>query len=252
MDKRISFFLLVFFIVLTILLPLSNLTLKISLIAFISSLFLLKYFIEYLEDLELENNFPVFLRDLSQYIKIGQPLPTAIRAILSNNYGKKLNQYIRYLHLQLEYSIPFNKALMNLAKKIRVKNVRQSLIILANLLVRGGSMSELFESMSEMFFVSNNLKKERLYNTKYLALSYYGLFILVIFVIYAVYRFMGVVPSRSLSILNAYKEISSVFILVNAFFTGLTIGKVSEGKIFAGVIHSIILLLISILFILVF
>jgi len=251
MDKRLTFILLgitLFLIILNI-----DPIIKLALISLIFSLFSLKYFKEYIEDQELERNFPIFLRDLSQYIKIGQPLPIAVKSLMNNNYGKKLNQYIKYLHLQMEYGVPFNKALINLTRKINVKSVRQSLSILSSLLIRGSGTSELFESMSEMFYVSNSLKKERLSNVRYLAFSYYGLFILVILVIYAVYRFMYFIPlGNSVEVMNAYKQVSSVFILLNALFTGLVIGKVSEGKIVAGVVHSIFLLVVSTIFILVF
>jgi len=250
MDKKlILIFLFLTFLVLTLNI---NLILKVAIIAFLFSLLSLKYFKEYIEDLELEMNFPIFLRDLSQYIKIGQPLPLVIKSLMNNSYGKKLDKYIRYLYLQMEYGIPFNKALLNLAKKVKIKNIRETLIILSNLLVKGGSTADLFESLSEIFYISNNLKKERLSNVRYLSFSYYGLFFLVILVIYITYRFMQMVPLGNIEVSIAYKHVSSVFLLLNAFFTGLVIGKVSEGKIFAGIIHSLVLLIMSILFILIF
>jgi len=250
MDKKlILIFLFLTFLVLALNI---NLILKIAIIAFLFSLLSLKYFKEYIEDLELEMNFPIFLRDLGQYIKIGQPLPLVIKSLMNNSYGKKLDKYIRYLYLQMEYGIPFNKALLNLAKKVKIKNIRETLIILSNLLVKGGSTADLFESLSEIFHVSNNLKKERLSNVRYLSFSYYGLFFLVILVIYITYKFMQMIPAGNIEVLTAYKHVSSVFLLLNAFFTGLVIGKVSEGKIFAGVIHSLVLLVMSILFILIF
>jgi len=250
MDKKLILIFL-FFAFLVLALNIS-LILKIAIVAFLFSLLSLKYFKEYIEDLELEMNFPIFLRDLSQYIKIGQPLPVAIKSLMNNSYGKKLDRYIRYLYLQMEYGVPFNKALLNLAKKVKIKNIKETLIILSNLLVKGGNTAYLFESLSEIFYISNNLKKERLSNVKFLSFSYYGLFFLVIFVIYITYKFMQVIPVGNAEVMIAYKNVSSVFLLLNAFFTGLVIGKVSEGKIFAGIIHSLILLVISIFFILIF
>jgi len=250
MDKRLVLLFLLLIPIISILNI--DIILKIAIIALLFSIFSLKYFREYIEDLELEMNFPIFLRDLSQYIKIGQPLPVAIKSLMNNSYGRKLDQYIRYIYLQMEYGIPFNKALLNLAKKVRVKNVRETLIILSNLLSRGGDIANLFESLSEIFYVSNSLKKERLANIRYLSFSYYGMFLLVILVIYATYGFMKMMNMGNVAVLESYKQVSSVFLLLNAIFTGLVIGKVSEGKIFAGVIHSLVLLVISILFILIF
>jgi len=250
MDKRLV---LLFLSIIPIISILNiDIILKIAIVALLFSILSLRYFKEYIEDLELEMNFPIFLRDLSQYIKIGQPLPVAIKSLMSNSYGKKLDQYIRYIYLQMEYGVPFNKALLNLAKRVKVKNVRETLILLSNLLTKGGDMANLFESLSEIFYVSNSLKKERLANVRYLSFSYYGLFLLVILTIYATYGFMNMMNLGNLTVLESYKQVSSVFLLLNAIFTGLVIGKVSEGKIFAGIIHSLILLIISVLFILIF
>jgi len=250
MDKRLVFLFLLLIPIISVLNI--DIILKIAIIALLFSIISLRYFKEYIEDLELEMNFPIFLRDLSQYIKIGQPLPVAIKSLMNNSYGRKLDQYIRYIYLQMEYGIPFNKALLNLARKVRVKNVRETLIILSNLLARGGDIANLFESLSEIFYVSNSLKKERLANVRYLSFSYYGMFLLVILVIYMTYGFMKMIGIGNVAVLESYKQVSSVFLLLNAIFTGLVVGKVSEGRIFAGVIHSLILLVISVLFILIF
>jgi len=250
MDKKLVFLFLPIIPIVSILNV--DVILKIAIIALLFSIISLRYFREYIEDLELETNFPIFLRDLSQYVKIGQPLPVAIRSLMNNSYGKKLDQYIKYIYLQMEYGIAFNKALLNLARKVRVKNVRETLIILSNLLAKGGDIAHLFESLSEIFYVSNSLKKERLANVRYLSFSYYGLFLLVILVIYATYGFMKMMNLGNVAVLESYKQVSSVFLLLNAIFTGLVVGKVSEGKIFAGVIHSIVLMIISIVFILIF
>jgi len=250
MDKKLAIISL-FFAFLVLVLNI-NLTLKIAIIAFLISLLSLSYFKEYIEDLELEMNFPIFLRDMGQYIKIGQPLPVIIKSLMNNSYGKKLDRYIKYLYLQMEYGIPFDKALQNLANKVKIKNIKETLMILSNLLVKGGGTADLFESLSEMFYVSNNLKKERLSNVRYLAFSYYGMFFLAFFVIYVTYKFIQMIPSGNIAVLNSYKNVSYVFLLLNAIFTGLVIGKASEGKVSAGIVHSLILLAMSVLFILIF
>ncbi|MEM4757918.1 MAG: type II secretion system F family protein [Nanopusillaceae archaeon] len=229
-----------------------SLNLKIAIVFFLVGLYLLKYFKEYLEDKELEESFPIFLRDLSQYIKIGIPLDRAIQNIMSNNYGRKLNKIIKAIFLQMNYGIPFDIAIQNIANKIKVKTVKESLIAISQLLKSGGDIGNLFESMSEMFYILNNMKKERLSNVRVLTFSYYGLFILIIFVIFAVSAFVSrITISYFPEIITQYKNISSIFLIVNSIFTGLVIGKISTGKIISGIIHSIFLLLISILFILV-
>ncbi|MEM1688114.1 MAG: type II secretion system F family protein [Nanopusillaceae archaeon] len=227
--------------------------LKLSLILFLAGLYLLQYFKEYLEERELEENFPVFLRDLSQYIKIGMPLDKAIQNLISNNYGRKLNRIVKSIFLQMNYGIPFDIAIRNISEKIKIRSVKESLIILSQLLKRGGDIGNLFESMSELFYILNNIKKERLSNIKTLTFSYYGFFVLMIFVIFITFSFVSkILVSINSEVLIQYKNISSIFLIINSIFTGLVIGKISTGKISAGVIHMLVLLAISVLFILIF
>lgn len=246
---RILFFILFFILILFLNVPWH---LKLAISLFLIGLYVLKYFKEHLEDLELEDNFPIFLRDLSQYIKIGMPLDKTIKNLLSNNYGKKLNKIVKAIYLQINYGIPFDLAIRNIAEKIKTKNVKEALIILSQLLKRGGDIGNLFESMSEIFYTLNNIKKERLSNLRFLTFSYYGLFVLIFFVIFIINSFisnMFIVSNPK--IIMQYKNISSIFLIINSIFTGLVIGKISTGKIISGIIHSIILLVLSIFFILI-
>ncbi|MEM4758022.1 MAG: type II secretion system F family protein, partial [Nanopusillaceae archaeon] len=191
--------------------------LKLSLILFLAGLYLLQYFKEYLEERELEENFPVFLRDLSQYIKIGMPLDKAIQNLISNNYGRKLNRIVKSIFLQMNYGIPFDIAIRNISEKIKIRSVKESLIILSQLLKRGGDIGNLFESMSELFYILNNIKKERLSNIKTLTFSYYGFFVLMIFVIFITFSFVSkILVSINSEVLIQYKNISSIFLIINS------------------------------------
>ncbi|MEM1684475.1 MAG: type II secretion system F family protein [Nanopusillaceae archaeon] len=250
-----KYFQILFFVFLLIFILMLNFpwNLKLSLILFLAGLYLLQYFKEYLEERELEENFPVFLRDLSQYIKIGMPLDKAIQNLISNNYGRKLNRIVKSIFLQMNYGIPFDIAIRNISEKIKIRSVKESLIILSQLLKRGGDIGNLFESMSELFYILNNIKKERLSNIKTLTFSYYGFFVLMIFVIFITFSFVSkILVSINSEVLIQYKNISSIFLIINSIFTGLVIGKISTGKISAGVIHMLVLLAISVLFILIF
>ncbi|WP_231434428.1 hypothetical protein [Candidatus Nanopusillus massiliensis] len=74
-----------------------NIFVKIGIIVLLYLIYSLKYLQEYLEYEEMVNNFPLFLRDLSHYLKIGQPLPVALKSVSNNYYGKRLNREIKYI-----------------------------------------------------------------------------------------------------------------------------------------------------------
>jgi len=94
-----------------------NIFVKIGIIVLLYLIYSLKYLQEYLEYEEMVNNFPLFLRDLSHYLKIGQPLPVALKSVSNNYYGKRLNKEIKYIISEMEYGKTFWTTITNCFKE---------------------------------------------------------------------------------------------------------------------------------------
>lgn len=223
---------------------------KFGIIVLIALLYSIKFFREYLIEQELEDNYPRFLRDLAQYLEIGQPLNVAIKSLENNDYGYLLNKYIKSMIVYMNYGNTFVEALNKLAEKIRNRNIKESIYSLIEALNKGGDISGLLKSLSDSFEKLYQIKKDRLAQIRFLTFVYYGLFISVIFIIYLSYYFVTklvILNSQgSSSVIYEYKFVSFLLLLVNSIFTGLVIGKVSTGRIASGIPHSIFLTLLTI------
>ncbi|MGC9133091.1 MAG: type II secretion system F family protein [Nanopusillaceae archaeon] len=256
MNKDIIYILLIsIFSLLFLILPIKlNMFVKIGIIVLLFLIYSIKYLKEYLEEEEMINNFPLFLRDLSHYLKIGQPLPIALQNLLNNNYGKKLDKEVRYMISQMKYGRTFHEVLENSSERIKNREISEVLLNIENVLRNGGDLSNLLDTLSESIQNLNNIKKDRLSQLKVVTYTYYGLYFGILLSIVAIYFLVLNIKGINFigneefyySVISLYKWLSFILLLINALFTGLVIGKLSKGAIKSGIIHSIILTVISI------
>ncbi|BBL45757.1 archaeal flagellar protein FlaJ [Nanobdella aerobiophila] len=242
------------FSILLIFLPFKiNIFFKIGIITLLYLIYFVKYLFIYLEDEEMENNFPLFLRDLSYYLKIGQPLPIALYNLLNNSYGKKLDNIIKYIVSQMKYGNTFYEALNDVSNKIKNKEISEVLLNINEVMKNGGDLSNLLDTLSDSIRNLSTIRKDRLSQLKITTYTYYGLFFGVLLSLAIIYFLVLNLESSSLfltksgyqQVISTYRFISFILLLINAIFTGLVIGKISKGKIQSGIYHSIILVFIS-------
>jgi flagellar protein FlaJ len=127
----------------------------------------------------------------------------------------------------------------------------------------GGSIDTIIESVANSVNQIEELKKQRKATVSNLIVQGYIIFIVFI-VIMLVLEFKILpltadltsgVDAGSLNILGTAKPVAGVdfsmpmfiMLLVQSFFAGLVIGKISEGTLFSGVKHSFILLALTLL-----
>ncbi|MFB6265671.1 MAG: type II secretion system F family protein, partial [Candidatus Nanohaloarchaea archaeon] len=77
---------------------------------------LIRKYLQYSRQQELEEEFPNFLRDVVEGVRAGMPLPQAIQNTSSNNYGQ-LTPYVEDMSAKLEWGIPFEKAVLEFGRK---------------------------------------------------------------------------------------------------------------------------------------
>lgn len=232
-----------------ILLNLLRVSVHIQVLVYLALLlpYIFKKLKEYLEEEEMENNFPIFLRDLAQYLEIGQPLPVALRSIKENNYGKRLNYEIRKMLSEMEFGLTFIEAFERVAKRTKSEKIKKTIYSIIEAERYGGDIKGLLENLSRSLEELIEIKKERISKLKNFMLIYYGIFISllasIVLSIYLIKRFFSefAIPD----ILEQFKTVAYILVFLNAIFTGLVIGKVSTGKVISGVTHSIILVVIS-------
>lgn len=209
---------------------------------------------------EKEEMFLEFSRNLVESVKTGTPISKSIINMRGKSYGV-LSNNVKKLANQISLGIPLNIAFKTFAKDVKNKSISRSLTLIGQAERAGGDIGRILESVTEAVRVSDKLKKERRAAISTLVVQGYIIFI-VFMVIILVMQFKilpmvsGIASVESMGGVATQNtgadtdEISSSFlylILIQGFFTGFIIGKLSEGNIKSGIKHSFILILMAFL-----
>lgn len=216
--------------------------------------------------LEKEEMFLEFTRDLVEGVKTGTPISKCLMNISSRNYGV-LSPYIRKLSNQISMGIPFNDAFQIFAKDLNNKSIARAITLIGQAERAGGDIGEILESVAEAVNTSDKLKKERKAVISTLVMQGYIIFFVFIMIM-LVMQFKILPMVEGISNIDtgvsdlAYSPVGNVgsgasqgdisnsflyLLLVQGFFTGLVIGKISENSAKAGIKHSFALVIMSFL-----
>jgi len=239
----------------------SSIFTSISIIAFLILTFpliMLKY-LEYRKYKQVDENFPIFLRDFVETIRGGMTIPDTFKSLKKNDYGA-LNHYIKKMAAQTDWGIPVETVLLKFSKESKSKLIGRVVSSVVESHRFGGNLADTFEALSATSLEVEKLRAERsLYLNSQLMTGY-----IIFFVFLAVMIGLGkfLVPSLStagqsgLSALNvgsseelnaAFKDVFRNLILIQGFFAGLAVGKMAEGSTISGLKHSMFMMFIGII-----
>ena len=204
-----------------------------------------------------EEKFLEFSRDLVENVKSGTPISKSILNLRNRDY-KALNPHIQKLANQLTLGITLTQALKTFAKDINSKSITRAVGLISEAERAGGKIESILESVARSINQIEKLKKERKAAVSNLITQGYIIFMVFIIIMLVLeFKILPLVSDLSTGEgLNI--EISEVkpdefgmpmfiMLLVQSFFAGLVIGKISEGNIKSGFKHSFILLAITLL-----
>ncbi len=220
---------------------------------------------------EKEEMFLEFSRNLVESVKAGTPISRSILNIRTKDYGS-LNPYIQKLANQISIGIPIKTAFETFARDIRSSTITRAVTIISESEKAGGRIEDVLDSVAKSVAQIEKLRKERSAAMYNLVVQGYIIFLIFI-VIMLVMQFkilpiasglgttLGETESSEYSIgfggllgMGGEKatpeQLARPFLfllIVQGFFVGLVIGKLSEGKIKAGLKHSFILILLAVL-----
>ncbi|MCU0641982.1 MAG: type II secretion system F family protein [archaeon] len=211
---------------------------------------------------EVSEMFLEFSRNLAESVNTGTPISKSIINMAKKNYGA-LTPHVQKLANQISLGIPVGRALETFAEDVDNKVIRRAVALIREAEKAGGEIDYILESVANSISEVEKLKKER--KSAIFNLIVQGYIIFFIFIgIMLVMEFKilpltygtssfgiatGDISSFSSGVtMSAEKlnpaQISQLFLyllLTQGFFAGLTIGKLSEGSIKAGIKHSFIL-----------
>ncbi len=219
---------------------------------------------------EKEEMFLEFARSLVESVKTGTPISRSIINVRNKSFGV-LSPHIKKLSNQISMGIPLTMALQIFARDVNNKTVSRSITLIGQAEQAGGDIGRILEDVAEAVSTSDKIKKERKASISTLVVQ--GYIIFVVFMIIVLVMQFKIIPIIG-GIANIagsggggvgglvgiggggggtaldQQALSSSFLyllLMQGFFSGLTIGKLSDGNIKAGVKHSFALVLLSFL-----
>jgi flagellar protein FlaJ len=212
---------------------------------------------------EVELKFLEFIRAVSDGVKAGIPIPKAIKELKGADYGA-LNPFVKKLIYQIEWGIPLRDSFVRFGRNTNNKVVKRAMTIIVEAEESGGNISEVLDSVVNSVLQVRKIREERKSNTfSQLIQGYFVFFVFIgIMVVLQVYLlpqlgdigvtalagsgmgFGGGGVSEGVASIN-FNLIFIGLIMVQGFFSGLLIGKFSEGKLMSGLKHSVIMMLIG-------
>jgi flagellar protein FlaJ len=214
---------------------------------------LLYQYNKYRESKEIEEKFPDFLRDVAENIRAGMTIPQAITSTKDTYYGA-LTPYIKKIIVQIDWGVPFDEILIDFSNHSK-KSLRRTVSTIIDTYRGGGDIADVFDSIGRSTVEIDRINKERssmIYNQMLTGYIIFFVFIgvLVMMQVYLIPSLqtlsspeLGVPTFESIG--KFYSDIFRLLIVLQGFFSGLVIGKLSEGSIIAGLKHSLFLVILG-------
>ena len=242
---------------------------------------------EYKKYKDIEEEFPIFLRDFVEAMRSGQTVPQSLKALTKNDYGP-LTSYVKRMSAQTNWGVPIEVVMLKFAKRTKSKFITRVISSIIESHRFGGNLADTFEALTETSLEVERLKEERkLYLNSQMVTGY-----IIFFVFLAVILGMGrfLIPSLSemssasltentgtsvpscssvtlvdecgkiqecewnnqnkvcqSKLINEYKDVFRNLIVIQGLFAGLSVGKMAEGSIISGVKHSLFMMTVGII-----
>ena len=207
---------------------------------------------------EIEEQFIVFITDLTGAIDSGMTLPIALKHVSRRNYSS-LTKYVREMESKVEWGIPFEKALNIFSDKVKSTPIKRSVSTIIETYKVGGKISETLKAIGQSLVEINKIRQERSASVQSQLVTSYMIFFVFIFILLILKSFliptlgsMQMSPSLmeeaadvQTAPVEIYNQTFVNFILVQGLFAGLATGKMAEGSLIAGFKHSIVLIVIG-------
>ncbi|MFB6145662.1 MAG: type II secretion system F family protein [Candidatus Nanohaloarchaea archaeon] len=232
-----------------------------SLLLMAAPLMYIKY-TQYQRRKKMEEKFPEFLRDIVEGTRAGMSLPKAIQNTETGSYGP-LDQKIEKMNAQLDWGIPFGKVMKNFGRDTGSDVIRRSVDTIIQAYESGGNIQDVLESVGDNIRTIKKLKEERESQLYGEMITGYIVFFIFIGILVALTNFLlpnlasaqkSLGGSGSFAAfgggggggnlqenIRLYKSWFKRLVYIQAVFSGLIIGKLSEGELKAGFKHMAIL-----------
>jgi flagellar protein FlaJ len=207
---------------------------------------------------EIEEQFIIFITDLTEAIDSGMTLPIALKHVSKKDY-RSMSPYVKEIESKVEWGIPFEKSLKIFSEKVKSTPIKRSVSTIIETYKVGGKISDTLRAIGQSLIEINKIRQERSASVQSELVTSYMIFFVFIFILLILKSFllpsfgamqmspnlMGEEKSAPVMPMELYTRTFVNFILVQGFFAGLATGKMAEGSLIAGLKHSIVLIVLG-------
>lgn len=204
----------------------------------------------------IDTNLPYLLREIADSQRIGMTLPRAIAEAANRNYGP-ITPELKKLAAKISWGIPFSQAMRQFRDALDTPLARQATVLILEAERSGGELEKIFDSAQTFVQELLDIRQERANAIKpymYIVFMSYVIFAIVIFVLFTTFfapfgvegigQNEGGIPPIPL---DGFKTAFLYLLVTQAFFSGLTAGKMATGKVMRGLPHAAFLMTLGLL-----
>jgi flagellar protein FlaJ len=210
---------------------------------------------------QIDRNIPRLLRDITEAVRSGLTLPRSLEEASQRDYGPVSEELERAVSTFI-LGASWEDSLMSFAKGLK----RPSALRLSTILIEGyqtgGRIIEVLKASVNLFSNLDEYREEQYNNMRpYIATVYMAVIIFLIISYVLLRQFLGPLYQASVSItvqepglltgvldINYYTSILFWASIIESIFGGLIAGKIGEKTLSAGLLHSVILLVATLVF----
>jgi flagellar protein FlaJ len=210
---------------------------------------------------QVERNVPRLLRDVTESVRSGMTLPRALEEASQRDYGPVSKELERAVSMFV-LGAKFEDSLMFLAKRLRRPVALRMCTVLVEAQQTGGKLLEVLSTSVNLFSSLDAYKEEQYSNMKPYMMTIYMAtltFLIIAFIMLhlflaPLYAARGSVTGAQSGLLagvydiNYYASLLFWASILESIFGGITIGKIVDRDLAAGLRHSLILMVITLVF----
>jgi len=210
---------------------------------------------------QADRNIARLLRDVAEAVRSGVTLPRALEEASQRDYGP-LSKELEKVMAKFIMGASWEESTMSLYGNVRRPAVLRLCTILVEANQAGGKIVDVLDSSVDLFTSLEEYKEEQYTNMRPYLLTIYmssAIFLIIAFVV--LHQFLiplfGAAESKdvkevgllvSVLDINYYASILFWGSFIEAFFGGLIAGKIVDRSLLAGLRHSMILVVITLVF----
>jgi archaeal flagellar protein FlaJ len=207
---------------------------------------------------QIECSIPRLLRDIAESVHSGVTLPKAVEEAVEKGYGP-LSKELEKIIVLFTLGSSWEEAVMSLTKSVRSPSLARFATILVEANQSGGKTSEVLDTSVDLFSNIEQYKEEQSNNMKpylYTIYAAIAVFLLISFIVLNQFLIplsnstQNTVAYNKVTVfdINYYTSILFWASIVESLFAGIIAGKIGDGCYLAGLRHSALLLVITLIF----